>query len=71
MKKTIEGRIGKGQGADSLSPPGSSPPTVFPVYNLTRSPSSGTIGTRGFSRVRPEFSVFAEGRSHERRSGSL
>ena len=28
-----------------------------------------TLGTRGFSRVRREFSVLAEGRSHERRSG--
>ena len=27
-----------------------------------------TLGTRGFSRVRREFSVLAEGRSHERRS---
>ena len=28
-----------------------------------------TLGTRGFSRVRREFSVLAEGRSRERRSG--
>ena len=27
-----------------------------------------TLGTRGFSRVRREFLVLAEGRSHERRS---
>ena len=29
-----------------------------------------TLGTRGFSRVRREFSVLAEGRSHERRTGA-
>ena len=31
-------------------------------------PCSITLGTRGFSHVRWEFSVLAEGRSHERRS---
>ena len=30
-----------------------------------------TLGTREFSRVRREFSVLAEGRSHERRSREL
>ena len=29
---------------------------------------SRTLGTRDFSRLRREFSVLAEGRSHERRS---
>ena len=32
-----------------------------PLFSL-QSPSSATLGTRGFSRVRREFSVLAEGR---------
>ena len=36
--------------------------------NLTAVRDQSTLGTRGFSRVRREFSVLAEGRSHEWRS---
>ena len=32
-----------------------------PLFSL-QSPSSAALGTRGFSRVRREFSVLAEGR---------
>ena len=37
--------------------------TIYSTFNF-----NFTLGTRGFSRVRREFSVLAEGRSHERRS---
>jgi len=39
---------------------------IFLIF-IGRQPTT-TLGTRGFSRVRREFSVLAEGRSHERRS---
>ena len=41
---------------------------LFQLFGIVMIHHKHTLGTRGFSRMRREFSVLAVGRSHERRS---